>query len=288
MSRILNHTTTALLGAATIALAGCASQRVATPTVEPASDVEPTLAEQSELIRQDPIGYLRRVADNCAALDQYTLTFTRQERRGLAFFKRLHKPERIACRFRRQPFSIYMKWLDPDIKYGESTYVAGVEKNKVRFVPRHGLFGLPPTITRVDLQTPVIWGEAKYPLSEFGLKRMMERTLANIDRAGGDYEVIYKGVMRLTGSDRQVHALWFEFYSPEFKAPIREVFIDVESDLPACTRILHGSGALEAAYYWEDVDPNVAFTEDDFLLDAERDQTPSDASAASGATPHAR
>ena len=256
-----------------IGTSGCAAKRTIAPITGPLAGITPAEADaRAEVVRADPLGYLRHVADNCRALQQYTVDFTRQEHRGLAFFKLLREPEHIACKFRRTPFSIYMKWLDPDIKYGESTYVAGEQDNKVRFTPRHGLFGLPPRITRVDLQTPVIWGEANYPLTDFGLERMMERTFANVERAGDDLVISYLGLTRLLDSERVVHYLRLEFPPSQHRAPVQELFVDVETDLPACTRILRPSGKLEAAYVWKDVNPNATLTDADFLLEAEREE----------------
>jgi hypothetical protein len=251
---------------------GCAAKRTIAPVTGPLKGI--TFAEvdaRAETVRRDPLQYLHEVAAKCRALEQYTVNFTRQERRGLVF-KSLREPEHITCKFRRQPFSIYMKWLDPDIKYGESTFVEGQQDDKVRFVPRRGLFGLPPKITRVDLQTPVTWGEANYPLTEFGLARMMERTLANVERAGDDLAISYCGLTKLSEYGGVVHYLQLDFPPSQHKAPVQELFIDVETDLPVCTRILYSSGKLEAAYVWADVNPNITLTDDDFLLEAERAQ----------------
>ena len=249
--------------------AGCASSRPIAPLGGPFHKISAAEADaRAEAVRADPLAYLREVRDNCRTLQQYSLNFTRQERRG--FFRTLGDPERIACKFRREPFSIHMKWLDPDIKYGESTYVAGAEDDKVRFVPRHGLFGLPPRVTRVGLQTPVIWGEAKYPLTEFGLEKMMDRTIRNIERSPDEVSISYQGLTKLAESGRPVHFLRLEFPPSRHRSPIQELFVDLETDLPICTRVLNTSGSLEGAYLWEDVDPTVSFTEDDFLLEAER------------------
>jgi hypothetical protein len=46
-------------------------------------------------IRRDPLAYPRKVRENCRALDQYTSTLIRQERRGLV--PSLHPPEEILC-----------------------------------------------------------------------------------------------------------------------------------------------------------------------------------------------
>lgn len=251
-------------------LAGCAAPGAARPLDRIPTTQPQSLPSDAEQLRSDPLAYLRGVGRRCAALAQYTLTFTRQERRGLGLFKTMHEPERIACRFRRQPFSVYMKWLDPDVKYGESVYVAGVADDKVRFVPRHGLFGLPPTITRVDLQTPVTWGEARYPLTDFGLERMMARTLATLDRAAGHVRIRYLGLARVPQRQRWAHALRFEFDEGIVSTPLRELYIDPQTRLPICTRLFRSSGALEAAYWWEDVDTHVHLTDGDFLLAAER------------------
>jgi hypothetical protein len=61
---------------------------------------------------------------------------------------------------------------------------------------------------------------------------------------------------------------------------VQELFIDIETDLPICTRVLHESGELEAAYVWENVDPAARFAEEDFLLDAEREAITSPAQTA--------
>jgi hypothetical protein len=263
----------ASLGLFTIAAlltAGCAGRQGSIePNPQPLAGAPATQADaRAEAVRADPVGYLRQVAANCRALEQYTLTFTRQERRGL--LNLLYGPERIACWFRREPFSIRMKWLDPEVKYGESTYVAGEQGNKVRFVPRHGLFGLPPRITAVELQTPVIWGESKYPLTTFGLERLMERTLRTMDEAGNGVTVTYQGMMTLNASERIVHHLRLEYAPKLHRTPLQDLYIDVETDLPAATVLKYSSGRLDAAYVYEDLDPKVALVDEDFLLDAER------------------
>lgn len=263
-----------LVGLTFLSASGCGAKRTIA-TVQPVVDslnglTAAQTGARAAMVREDPLAYLHQVAEKCASLEQYTLTFTRQERRG--FFRLLQPAEVIACKFRREPFSVYMRWLDPDIKYGESTYVAGQQESQVRFVPRHGLFGLPPRITRVEVQTPVIWGEARYPITDFGLERMMARTFDSISRAGEDWTISYEGLTRLSDLDRLTHHLRLEFASSLYRAPIQELFVDVETDLPVCTRVLYRSEALEAAYVWADVNPDVTLTDDDFLLDAERAQ----------------
>ncbi|MCG3127798.1 MAG: hypothetical protein CHACPFDD_02670 [Phycisphaerae bacterium] len=264
-------------------------------------------------IRRDPLAFLRRVRERCGALQQYTLLFTRIERRGL--FNTLHGPEHIRCWYRRSPFSVRMLWLDPDVKYGESVYVAGDDGDRVRFVPRYGLLGLPPLVTKVDLMTPVIWGEAKRPLNEWGLERLLDATLRSYEEARPHEapRVEYRGVAALpavervarddataaaTGDDaaagaagddvvvaaagdgaRPVHWFRISYTRPADVASVQDLYIDVETGLPAGTLLSFADGRLDAAYYYDGLDTRVTLRDEDFRMSIERDRRPNRAAS---------
>ena len=255
-------------------LSGCATTSNVAPQPGTVVDLLPAEAEaRAEAVRADPIAYVNRVAELCRTLEQYTLTFTRFERRG--FFKRMHGPEHIQCWFRRSPFSVRMKWLDEDLKYGESAYIEGRHDDKVRFVTRWWTPPLkrPPGINEVDLMTPVTWGEAKRPLTHFGVERMMERTLASLERAGDDVVIGYEGLRQLPDDGPTAHCIRLEFPASQHKVPIQELYIDVVTDLPVGTVLRLPDGRVDAAYYYRDIDVGVALTEADFLLEVERAAT---------------
>jgi hypothetical protein len=256
-------------------LVGCAGKA---PTIEPqpgaVKGVLPAEADRrAELVRTDPVAYLRQVASNCRRLDQYTLEFTRFERRGL--LQQMYGPEHAMCGFRREPFSVKMKWQDADLKYDESAYVAGQQENKVRFVTRRWIppLAAPPAVNKVDLQTPVIWGESKRPMTDFGLERMMDRTLQSLQKAGANVVVSYRGLLELPDGGPTAHFIHLEFPASQYPVPIQELYIDVATDLPAGTILKYPSGKIDAAYYYYDVNTNVKLTDDDFLLDAEKGQS---------------
>jgi hypothetical protein len=253
-----------------VSLAGC-STRSAGVTSDDRSPADRPDTRGAPNIESDPTGYLQSVAERCARLDQYTLTLTRCERRGL--FNSIHGPERIACWFRRRPFSVRFRWLDVDVKHGESTYVEGRHGNKVRFVPRRGLFGLPPSIVTVDPRTPVIWGETRYPVTDFGLERLMQQTLESLDRAGDLARVTYAGTTRLPELDEPLHYLRLEYPPAAFPNPIVELYIAPADDLPVAAIIRNQRGELQASYVYADVNTNVSLTDASFLLDVERDAT---------------
>lgn len=252
-------------------LTGCAGR----PPIEPQPGVikglTPAEADaRAEVVRQDPVAYIQRVGEKCRTLQQYTLLFTRQERRGLLGI--LSEPEHIRCWYRRQPFSVRMKWLDEELKYGESVYGEGQADNKVRFVTRWWVPPLlpPPAVNKVDLETPVTWGESKRPLTDFGLERMMDRTLDSLNRAGSDVTVTYEGLLQLPDNGPTTHNLHLEYPPSKYKTPVQDLYIDITTDLPAGTILKLANGNIDAVYYYYDLNTHAKLTDADFLLEAER------------------
>jgi len=232
----------------------------------PAAVAAPAIPDVS----RDPVAYLRYVRERCAALPAYTLTFTREDQRGLGLFKRLRPPERIACWFRREPFSIRMLWLDPEIKYGESTYVEGQERSRVRFTPRFGILGLKPGIVRVDPMTPVTWGESRGPVTDFGLERLMDKTFDALNGAPDAAVVVYRGRVVPTGLKSAAHHVRLTYEGTDYRTPVQDLYIDPLRHLPVATELWLADGQLDARYLYEDVNADVVLTDADFLIEAER------------------
>jgi len=256
-------------------LSGCPARpsRVA-PQPPPTNALLPAEADaRAEVVRRDPAAYLHRVAFICQSLDQYTLLFTRTERRG--FFQQLYGPEHIRCWFRRRPFSVRMQFLDAGSRYTASAYAEGQAENKVRFVTRRWMIGLlpPPQVNHVDLLAPVTWGESKRPLTEFGLERLVQRSLEFFHAAGGDALLTYEGVLHLPETGPLVHHLRQQYPAGRYRVPIQELYIDVATDWPVGTVFKLASGQIDASYFYTEIDTQVRLTDDDFLLDAERGAT---------------
>jgi hypothetical protein len=228
----------------------------------------------SDLPRYDPLAYLQRVRVACEQLRQYRLVFIRRERRGIGLLKSLHAPERIECWFRRSPFSIRMKWLDPDIKYGESTYVQGQDDDRLRFTPRPQLFNLPYRVYRVNPVTPVNWGECRYPVTEFGVEILMDRTLQTIAADPAGTRVTYIGTEPAPGSTRIAHRIRIDYPPDTNPAPVQELFIDAQTNIPLHTEMRFADGAIDTAYTYENLDPTVTLTDSDFVLEYDRAASP--------------
>lgn len=252
---------------------GCAQSGA---ELEPApgtvTDLTPAEADaKAARVRRQPLAYLHTVADKCRALEDYTLIFTRHERRGL-LVRKLYGPERIKCWFRKAPFSVRMHWLDDDVKYLESVYIEGEHDNKVRFVTRWWSPPLlpPPNINKVDLKTSVIWGESKRPLSDFGLANLIDKTLTSLAEAGDDVTLTYRGLLKLPDDGPTVHHLHLEYLASTHKTPTQELYINIADDLPAGTILKLPTGDIDAAYFYANINTNVNLTDEDFLLKVER------------------
>lgn len=217
-------------------------------------------------IRRDPVAYLRRVAGRCAKLEQYRVRLVRIERRGLGPFAGLYGPEHIDAWFRRRPFSVRLLWLDADSPHDQSVYVAGRNDGRVLYRPRRGWLGGRPSVLRASPQTVVNLGQSRVPLTDFGLERLMQRTLEALDHAGGAAVVRYRGRVQIDDLPRPVQAFEIRVPAAASDPPVMELYIDPARELPCGAVLRSASGTLEAAYFYRDLCTDVALSDADFTI----------------------
>ncbi len=249
-------------------IGGCASSPSAAARLRwlipaPAADDR----DDRDAIARDPLAYLEQVRQRCAQLDGYRVTLVRIERRGFGPFRRLVGPERIEAWFRRTPFSVRLRWLDPDSPHAESVFVAGRNDGKVLYRPRRGWLGGPPGVLEADPGTAVRLGQSLRPITDFGLERLMEQTLDAIRRAGGAAVVTACGPVYIDDIPQPVEALTIRVPPEVSRPPVIELYIDPRRELPVCAVLRSTSGRLEAAYIYRDIDTDVHVRDDDFRLE---------------------
>ncbi|NLX22331.1 MAG: DUF1571 domain-containing protein [Phycisphaerae bacterium] len=238
---------------------GRAAERVESP--------EARMAREGERIKADPVAYLRDLKERCAALDQYRLTFYRQERLG--FIPKLVAMERIRAAFRKEPFSVKFEWDDETMPYFESVYVAGRHNNQVLVRERHGLFPFPPQVRIIDVDLPVAIGKAKNPITSFGLAQVAARTLAPFEdpALAGVMTIAYEGVSQLEPINRAVHHLRIQRPpTPGYLYTQQDFYVDAETGWPAGTDLWLKNEQLDARYRYGDVRTDVHLTDSDFRL----------------------
>jgi len=254
---------------------GPAQEQALAPTVEAPSSVSGKYARDSERIAADPIAFLREVAAKTAQLDEYRMTFYRQERLGIP--PRLGPLEKMQATFRQEPFSVRLVWNDEEMPYHESVYVEGRNKGQVLVRERKGALPLlPPTVRRVDVDLPVKIGKSKNPITDFGPRRLLERTLAPFDdpQLAAITTVRYEGIVELEPMNRPAHLIRIErSQTPGIAYTRQDLYFDAETLLPAGTDLYLPNNVLDARYRYADIDTNVDLTDEDFRLSKDHPET---------------
>jgi len=250
-----------------ICTAGCAPQ----PTggrIQTTREPEQRLTPEGERIKADPVGYLRGLFERCEAFDQYSLTFYRQERVGTVVQK-LSPMEQVDALFRKKPFSVKFTWKSPDPVYYESLYVDGQNDGKLILRERKGMFPFPPQVRAIDPALPVKLGMARNPITDFGLARVVRRSLVAFDdpTLAGVMSIRYEGVVNLEPMNRPAHWLRIERPpTPGYAYTRQDFYVDEESQLPAGTDLWLKSGELGARYRYADINAQVQLSDQDFRL----------------------
>lgn len=263
----------ALISSLMLAAIGC-SQSAPVKGPERLHTQQKRYQREAKRIEAEPVAYLQEVRHRCEQLAQYTMTFYRQERLGLP--RRLKPMEEIRATFRAAPFSVKFEWDDPARDFFESVYVAGQNDDKLIVRERHGMplgfIRLRPQVRVVRVVDSIIWGKAKNPVTDFGLARVMQRTLkrfedpATADKMG----IAYAGVVHLETIQRPAHHLRIDLPPiPGVACNRQDFYIDAETLLPAGTDLWLPNGDLDARYRYTNVQTAVQLTDADFRLSVE-------------------
>jgi hypothetical protein len=260
-----------LLGVPAVLFTGCAAPEKAPPVAQPPEQIvspEERYARDGERIAANPVAFLREVAERTSQLGEYRLTFYRQERTGLP--PQLGPMEQIQAAFRKEPFSVKFEWADETMPYYESVYVKGENKNQMIVRERKGALPfLPPTIRNIDVMFPVKIGKSKNPITDFGLERIMQRTLLPFEtpQIAEVMTIEYKGVVSLQPIERPAHYLRIDRPKvPGLAYTRQDFYIDAETLLPAGTDLYLPGDVLDARYRYADVNTDVDFNNADFRL----------------------
>jgi hypothetical protein len=237
---------------------------------------EERYAKDSTRIAADPVAFLREVGERTAKLEQYRLKFYRQERVGLP--ASLGPREEIEAAFRQEPFSVKFSWDAEDMQLYESVYVAGRNKGLLIVRERKGAFPLiPPTVRGMDIMFPVKIGKSKNPITDFGLRRIMERTLLPFDdpSVAKVMTIRYEGLVSLEPMNRPTHYLRIDRPKmPGLAYTRQDLYFDAETLLPAGTDLYLPGEILDARYRYAEVRTDVTLTDADFRLSKDHPRSP--------------
>ncbi len=167
----------------------------------------------------------RLAAERCAGMDSYIVRLRRREQ-----VNGKQKPEEIILfKFRKQPWSVFLKWLSAEGKGREVVYVKGGYDNKIHTLLAAGDIPLMPAGKRLALavDNPLVRSSSRHAITEAGIGALLERLEAAVaafergDARGGSFR--YLGTLK----------------RPEFELPGQAV---EQSIPPGCEATLSRGG----------------------------------------------
>jgi hypothetical protein len=230
----------------------------------------PDNAAMTRLAKDAPIRFL----ENCLKrydreVHGYRCTLIKQERLG----GKLQRSEVIAVAFREQPFSARLDWKEGARLAQRVLYVKGENDNQLVVKPA-GLAAVVGVVKR-DPEGPDARNSGRYPLTEFGIKVGMERTLGSWERArkDGAFHVEYLGERKVPEvGGRRCWVLKRTGYRQPEEDGITELttYIDQENWLQVGSVVKGARGEVIGSYYFRDIQLNPKFPPDTFTVEAVR------------------
>lgn len=258
-----------------IVLILAASQTGVQSAIQPVEYVAPAAAPEEpqpaprtmeQLAREDPLAFL----ENCTRryhqeVRTYTATLEKQEFVGGS----LQPKELIQVKFREQPYSVFLLWLEGARKAERALYVEGEHNGKLLARPCGVLArSLVGDVVERDVDGPEAQQSGRSTLNKFGLLKSTERALGawKTAREAGILHVEYLGVRPVKElNDRPCYELHARYDQP-IGDGVRDVvlFLDRETWLQLGSVSRGEEGKLIGSYFYRDLKLNPDFKKEEF------------------------
>ncbi len=229
----------------------------------------PSDEQMTQLAKTDPVAFLENCLRRCdREVKGYHCVLRKQER----LEGKLQPSEEIAVDFREEPFSVLMDWKEGTRLAQRTMYVKGENGDRMLVKPA-GLLALAGVVER-DADSPDAKKSSRYPITEFGIKVGMERTLAAWKQAAKDkaLHVEYLGEVKVKELGDRV--CW-KLHRTDYKGPedidgVTEstFYIDKETWLELGSTLKGADGEPLADYFFKDVELNPDFKAGTFTKEA--------------------
>ena len=208
----------------------------------------------------DPEEWLREAEAAYDRVTTYTAVFHKQQRVA----GKLLPEETILLKCRKNPFSLYMKWIRAPYKGSELLYVAGWNEDRVR-AHRGGILRF--VVRNLDPRDPGLMADNLRPVTSTGIGYLLESVATNIRKAIKFNELKFseRGQETVYGRNTQV----LEVVFPKEKAKDYDGYRyvinqDVESKILVRIRVYDGHDQLVENYGYENLDLNAPLADADF------------------------
>lgn len=240
----------------------------AAPAVQPAAFAQAAPAQDPSV---SPLRHIyQKAAGRWASLDSYLVRLKRRE----VVAGKAHPEELILFKFRKEPFSVYFKWLGPQAQGREVVFVKGRHDDQINTFTASGDVPLMPAgmLFKSSPDSPLVRSRCRYPITEAGFGSTIQRfgVLVDLNERGDTSRgtLRYVGQVRRPDYERtldqvvQVLAPRCDPLLPE--GGERHWFFDPELNLPMLIVAVDHTGR-EVEYYCHDrFEANVGLDDGDF------------------------
>ncbi len=228
----------------------------------------PSEAEMETLAKNDPIVFLKEcIRRYDHEVHGYTATLRKQERlKG-----QLQPSEKLEVAFREKPFSVLLRWKEGARRAAAVLYVKGENRDQLLVRPA-GMLSVAGIVAR-DPEGEDAKHAGRYPLTEFGIKIGMQRTLASWEQAkkANALHVEFLGVKTIPeAGSRPCWVLKRTHYAfPEVDGITEATFLfDKETWLQVGTLLKGEGGKLIGEYFFREITINPDLPDDTFSREA--------------------
>lgn len=214
--------------------------------------------------REDPLALLRLAKRRYdETVQDYTVRFVR---RSADEDGRLGEPEVMACKFRQQPFNVFMRWTENADRIDRALY-APAQLGPDIFVHPTGLAGLFVSAARVSLDGE--HAESARRIQEFGFGHALACLVETGEQAeaGGELNMSFEGE-RVGDEAATLRIDWRAPDGPGYDFGRVMIELDRESLLPTAISLWHLDGRPAARYEYHDVQLNIGLGDSDFTREA--------------------
>jgi outer membrane lipoprotein-sorting protein len=203
--------------------------------------------------------------DAASEMKDYRATFTKQELVGGKMYA-----SEMQMKFRKEPFSVYLRFVNPDHAGREVLYVDGRNENKM-LAHDTGLKAIVGTVA-IDPQSPTALAEARYPVTRIGVENLVTGviTMWEKESAFGECNVKYYPEAKLGDKPVIVIESSHPVRRKEFRFAMTRLWLDKQTRLPCRVQqydfppVPGAQPALVEDYTYTNVEPNVRLTDTDF------------------------
>jgi hypothetical protein len=230
----------------------------------------PSSLAMEQFARNEPTVFL----ENCLRRYErdvrgYHATMQKQER----IQGRLQSKEIIDVWFRDKPHAVLMRWIDGARKADRALYVEGENHDKMLARPNGALARrLVGDIVERDVDGMDARASGRYPLSQFGMRKATERTLAawQIAKEQGKLHVEFLGMQKVKeAGDRLCFKLRRTYEAPENDGVVElTIFVDQDNWLQVGSILKGVQNKLIGEYFFRDIQLNPIYPETVFTRTA--------------------